>query len=369
MTRSLVMRKVFTLSEVVRSSISPPAITVEATAATNRTISESPALLYLASLGSDESRRAMRGCLERMVVLLFPQTPAPPEGWLAAFRWDELRYGHTALIGALLRQQVTIRKDKTQEPWSTAYINKHLSALSGVLKQAWKLGLMNSEDYHRAIHVDRPKGTREPTGRSIGTDELSALLAAAIADGPPIGPRDAAIIALLYSTGLRRSEVASAKRARYNPGDRSLRIVGKGDKERTVYLTEDSARYVATWLILSENIRGPLFCAIDRWGNLNPRPLDPSSIAAIIERRRRAAGLPKLTPHDFRRTFAGDLLDTGADLVQVRDLLGHHSADITAGYDRRPARQRKAAVDRLQLPEPRPLRSHESLPHDDSSET
>lgn len=347
-----------TSSAAPMATLTPPAVAEVA-----RSIGENPYLLYLANLGGAESRRAMRGCLERIVVLLTaPEGDPPPGGWGVAFHWHEIRYQHTALISAILREQVTTRPGQPPQPWAPSYVARHLNALSGVLKQAWKVGLMSAEDYHRAIQMERPRGTREKTGRSIGGDEIAAMLAACLESDPPRGVRDAAIIAVLHSTGLRRAELAEARRREYNPGDRSLRIIGKGDRERIVYLHQDSAWYLNDWLRSSEDVRGPLVCPLDRWGNVIGRHMDPSSIGNVIDRRRREAGLTRMTPHDFRRTFAGEMLDSGADLVQVRDLLGHRSTEVTAGYDRRPARQRKAAVDKLKLPEPQALPQHAPTP-------
>jgi len=74
-----------------------------------------------------------------------------------------------------------------------------------------------------------------------------------------------------------------------------------------------------------------------------------------VDRRRREAGLPPTTTHDYRRTFIGDVIDAGGDLVQAQQLAGHKSPITTAQYDRRPARKRRAAVDRLHLPAPEDL--------------
>lgn len=84
--------------------------------------------------------------------------------------------------------------------------------------------------------------------------------------------------------------------------------------------------------------------------------MSPDAIAAALNRRRVEAGLPRLSPHDLRRTFAGALLDNGVDLVRVQQLMGHASPNTTSGYDRRPGRQRRAAIDTLTLPSPEELR-------------
>jgi len=78
--------------------------------------------------------------------------------------------------------------------------------------------------------------------------------------------------------------------------------------------------------------------------------MSPQAIYNILHRRLVHAGVKVFTPHDLRRTFAGDLLDTGADLSTVQKLMGHSNANTTAGYDRRDAKAKRKAVDGLHLP-------------------
>lgn len=320
-------------------------------------------LVYLGRLDSDESKRTMRDCLDRIAAMAVGQEDPPPAPWSGqAFTWHLLRHQHTAALRARMHERVTNRAGRAATPWSPSHINKHLVALRSVLKQAWKLGDMTTDDYMRAVAIDSAKGHREPVGRSIRAEEFAAMLAVCKEDPKPAGARDAAIIAVLHSTGLRRSEVAKAQRADYDAGVGSLRVIGKGNKQRTVYFHADATPYVTAWLRISGQIRGPLFCPVTRHGDLVDRPMTPRAIAALVDKRRLQAGLARLAPHDFRRTFAGDLLDAGADLVQVKGLLGHSSADVTARYDRRPERQKQAVVNRLTLPEPKRL-------HEDPSES
>ncbi|MFI7224090.1 tyrosine-type recombinase/integrase [Nonomuraea angiospora] len=112
----------------------------------------------------------------------------------------------------------------------------------------------------------------------------------------------------------------AGRRAHYNPGERALRILGKGNKEREVYLTEESAVYVGAWLARTAWRTGPLFLPIDRWGNVARRHLTTKAVADAVNTARDAAGLPRLTAHDFRRTFIGQLLDSGADLATAQAL-------------------------------------------------
>lgn len=330
--------------------------------------------VYLDSLTNAESRRAMAGCLNRIAHLLAEDyagegVTLPPEPGRHV-HWWKLRYEDTMRIRATLLQTTILNRDGTARTLAPSYINKHLAALRKVLEQAWMLELMPGDIYHRAIKVKGVKGTRLPVGRNIGGSEVAAMLRVCLEDTSPAGVRDAALIAFLQSTGGRRAEAASARREEYDPGDRTLRIIGKRDKQREVDIHEQAAVYLGRWLAALDRTSGPLFCPIDKWGNLKARHLSTSSIAKIVNKRRVQAGLPPLGPHDFRRTFIGDLLDEGVDLATASRIVGHESPATTAKYDRRPRRTRKAAVEKVahRLPSPEDLQPVEPLPHDDRSE-
>jgi site-specific recombinase XerD len=306
---------------------------------------ENPYWVYLARF-SGESRRTMYGCLNRIaaIVMNADQYSLPPN-IAEQIPWEQIRYAHVVLL-----------RTEFAERWSLSHVNKHLSALRGVLRECWRLGLMTAEDYERAMDVENVKGSREPVGRNIHTNEMAALLGACVADESAVhGTRDAALIAVLQSTGIRRAEAAAALIERYDHGERSLRVIGKGNKERTVYLHQTAVPYVDGWLLAIADRRGPIFRSIDRWGNIGTEALSARAIGYIVNERREQANLPRLSTHDFRRTFIGDFIDAGGDLVQAQQLAGHASATTTARYDRRPARARRAAVDRLSLPSPESL--------------
>ncbi|MEU5883021.1 tyrosine-type recombinase/integrase [Spirillospora sp. NPDC047279] len=313
--------------------------------------SRNPYLVYVASLESPRSRRTMSACLDRIAAFLAEASGADPGGVEGRdFPWAALRAEHTAAIRALLGRQTSLEADGTARPWSPAYRNQHLAALRGVLKAAWSLGEMSTDDYQRAKEVKNFKGTRLPSGRSIHVAEFAALLRACALDATPAGRRDAALLATLYTTGARRSEIAGMRREHYDPGERALRIVGKGDKERLEYLHESAATLLGTWLSLDDRPSGPLFKPVHKSGALQHRALTDAAVRNVVVKRRREAGLPSMTPHDFRRTFIGDLLDEGVDLVTVQQLVGHSSPATTARYDRRPERRRRSAVDKLPFP-------------------
>ena len=255
-----------------------------------------PYWVYLARFDGRESERTMGRCLDRIAALVSPALAslAHPGEWVP---WHQMRYPHVA---GLRRRLIAGDWLPDGAKWSPGHVNKHLSALRGVLREAWRLGLIDAEDFHRATDVESVRGSREPAGRSIHGDEIRALLAACAARPGPLGIRDAAMIALLQSTGLRRDEVAAALIERYDPAERALRVIGKGNKERTVYLHPQAVPYVDRWLVSIGSRRGPFFRAVDRWGNITSRHLSARSVGQVISQRRQQARLRPMVRSDSR---------------------------------------------------------------------
>ena len=140
-------------------------------------------------------------------------------------------------------------------------------------------------------------------------------------------PRDRALLELLYSSGLRRSEVSGL-----NVGDvdfmaGTVRVFGKGSKERVVPVGNTALGALREYLKTrgGVNLRGdePLLC------NARGARLSGSGIALLV---RRAAAFKKLTPHQFRHSFATHLLNAGADIREVQEMLGHKSLNATQVY-------------------------------------
>jgi site-specific recombinase XerD len=309
-----------------------------------------PYSVYLGQL-SGETLRTMRGCLDRLARLLAGvRLDEPPPGDLergaplvtgAWVPWWELRYEGTAALRAVM----------LDIGWSPSHINKHLSALRRVLKESWRLGLMNAEYYHRAIDLEPVKGDREPAGRDVGDTELTALLAAC--DDGPLGIRDGAVIAVVYATGIRRAEAAALTLSSYSTATRSIRLVGKGNKERIVPVSEAALPWLEAWLRLRGRKPGPLFCPLRKGGKVDNRHMSSQTIADLLERRRRKGGVAlPVKPHDLRRTLIGDLLDGGTDLATAQAIAGHADPRTTSRYDRRPLDTKRDAVDGLRLPAP-----------------
>lgn len=304
-----------------------------------------PYLVYRNSLDSAESKTTMTACLDRIARIVLEEEigeslPRDHPVTGAGRSWWLLRYEHTSRIRALL----------LEKPWSPSHVNKHLSALRRVLKECQYLGLMTADDYESAARIKNVHAKREKAGRNLNPDELASMLRVCETVEGPAGVRDAALIGVLWCTGARREEVANIVLERYNAGSRALLIVGKGNKERTVYIHPRVLPHVDAWLSLLGTRRGPMFRPVDRWGHVRDGAMSKRAIGMVVARVRARAGLPPLSTHDFRHTFIGDLLDKGVDLATVQALVGHASPVTTAAYDRRPERVKQDAVDSLDYP-------------------
>ena len=328
----------------ISSETIPPRITYEnkivihepaaITTPTTYSADKHPALVYLASLGTS-SRRPMGQSLNAIASILgFTDFLAVP--------WGALRYEHTQAI-----------RSQLSERYSATTSNRHLSALRGVLKDAWRLGYMSAEDYQRAIDLKPVKGEKvkqAESGRHLASGEIKGLIEVCN-DGTKAGWRDGAIIAVGYGCGLRRSEIADLELADYDQDNSSLMVrSGKGNKERVAYLPGGAVAALVGWLAVRGDAPGPLFYSIRRGDHVESKGLTDQAIYNILASRGAAAGVKAFTPHDLRRTFAGDLLDAGEDISTVQKMMGHSNVNTTAGYDRRDAKAKKRAASKLHVP-------------------
>ena len=155
--------------------------------------------------------------------------------------------------------------------------------------------------------------------------------AIALVEAQPLGgasrARDVAILELLYATGLRVSELVSLDLDDVDRLDGTVRVLGKGRKERIVPFGGKAARALDVYLARRSAARGPLFVNA-RGGRLTAR-----SIHALVRRGARAVGIARrVSPHTLRHSFATHLLDAGADLRAIQELLGHSRLSTTQRY-------------------------------------
>lgn len=292
-----------------------------------------PLVSYLGSLAPGASRGSMRSTLKKTAELAgFSSAEALP--------WAELRSAHTQAI-----------RSKLADTYSPAGANKALAAVRGVLKAAWRLNLMNTDEYLRAVDLDRVRGSSLPAGRALDRGEAAALFAVCADDHSPAGARDAASFALMYGAGLRRAEAAGLQLADYNAETGELRVRGKGNKERIVYANNGGADALAAWLSYRGHHAGPLLQPVNKSGDVDTaKGITSQALLYRLKLRAQQAQIQECSPHDLRRSFVSELLDAGADIASVQRLAGHSSTDTTARYDRRGERAARKASDMLHVP-------------------
>lgn len=323
-----------------------------------------PVTTYINGLDSEESRKTMRGCLNRVAELLIVPDADGARPPIEQLAWPLLRFEHTHALRTALRSRTT----SAGEPWSPAYVNKHLVALRRLLKACRRHRLMTADDYESAADIDRVSGVREPVGRSVADDEIAKVLNTCLADDSPAGVRDAAVIALMHASGCRRSEVAGARRSNYDPAGRTLKIIGKGNKQRTVFLHARAGTWVNAWLAHVPPGPGALFRPIHWSGAIQNRHMQPPSIEYILTKRCKEAGVAIISPHDLRRTFISNFLRVRHDLSLAQRQAGHSSASTTALYDMRDDLELQEAVELLWLPTPDELRQNDAATSGDDED-
>ena len=176
------------------------------------------------------------------------------------------------------------------------------------------------------LHVVAGQG-RLP--RVLDDRELSVLLDAPAPDGEPVWRRrrDDAVLEVLYGSGVRVSELCSLTLGQVRLRERALVVWGKGAKERRVPLSEPAAAALDAWLGVRHEVV-PTAAGDVVFGNERGKPLTPRDVRRILDRRSSAP----THPHALRHTFATHLLDGGADLRAVQELLGHSDVATTQRY-------------------------------------
>jgi len=207
----------------------------------------------------------------------------------------------------------------------------HLIALRGFLTYLSKRDILSLSPNK----VELPKISRKQV-TFLHFDEISSMLESITATDEA-GLRDRAIIELLFSSGLRVSELANLNRDHVNTKRREFMVRGKGQKDRPVFIGEAAAEHVEEYLKTRLDNLPPLFLSYSR-NNLSGtsgdyRRLTPRSIQRIISKYARLAGITKhVSPHTMRHSFATDLLMNGADIRSVQSMLGHSNISTTQIY-------------------------------------
>ena len=297
-----------------------------------------PAQAYLNSL-SPAGKRTQATALNNLAYIFSDGKSSDA----LTFPWHLLRYENTSGLSA---HMVDIG-------YAKATVNKHLVALRRVLEEAFRLGLYTDyNDYYRAAGVRSLRVESLPRGRSLAMQELEQLVSACQSDqaNPHLGVRDTAIITLMYACGLRRQETVDLNLADLDLENQKIRILGKGSKQRFVYLSQDALPAIEAWLHIRGRQLGPLFTRIGKAGKVSLKRLSAQAVYYILKTRQKEAGVASFSPHDLRRTTITDMLEADIDVLTVSAIAGHASADTTRRYDKRPEDTKRAAAEKLRSP-------------------
>ena len=213
--------------------------------------------------------------------------------------------------------------------YSRATMARRLACLRSFFRFCSREGIVEANPA-RALRTPRA-GRKLP--HFLTSDQVSTLLEAPPANHP-MGLRDRAILETLYSAGLRVSELVSLNIGDWDRDNDVVRVLGKGRKERIAPIGSYAAKALVRWLDV--RVSNPVVPASHRdamFLNKSGRRLTTRSIGRMLEKHLKMTGLDSITtPHTLRHTFATHLLDGGADLRSVQELLGHKSLTTTQIY-------------------------------------
>lgn len=223
-------------------------------------------------------------------------------------------------------------ENNNQESISKTTQSYHLIALRGFLQYLSKRDI----DSLSADKIELPKTVRKQV-TFLHPEEIVRLLEAVPADNVLQHMRDRAIIELLFSSGLRVSEIVGLDRQHINTKRREFTVRGKGQKDRPIFISERAASHIESYIEHRNDSLSPLFINYSRNSSSSNsgsfRRLSTRSVQRIIEKYTKLAGITKhVTPHTMRHSYATNLLTNGADIRSVQSMLGHSNISTTQIY-------------------------------------
>jgi integrase/recombinase XerC len=203
-------------------------------------------------------------------------------------------------------------------------IQRRLSAVRGFFEFLIREGMKSNPAY--GVHAPKP---RKRLPQTLDPDQMARLLE--VPDGDVFVTRDRAIMELLYSSGLRLAELVGLNLDGLDLADRTVRVVGKGNKTRIVPVGRQAARALKQWLQERASIASPAESAlfVGRGGERLSRRAVQTRVAYWA---RRQGVSVRVYPHLFRHSFASHLLESSGDLRGVQELLGHADIATTQIY-------------------------------------
>ena len=216
---------------------------------------------------------------------------------------------------------------------SKATIARKLSAIRSYLKYLVRTGELKENP---ASIIATPK-QKKHLPKALSLEEVEEFISACDTT-LYLGFRDRAMMEVLYSSGIRVAEMCQLSKNDYNPGDRTLRVYGKGNKMRLAFLTVDANRWMLDYLnhpyrhmdsSKHKKERDHQAIFLNRFGNR----ISPRSIDRLFSDYCKKNGMSaRVTPHVFRHSIATHLLENGMDLKTIQELLGHSSMKTTTIY-------------------------------------
>ena len=242
-------------------------------------------------------------------------------------------------------ENITAELIRKYRLWLNRYQNNHGQSLSRITQNYHLIALRNFLFYLQDRDIKSLEPSKIKLAKTIRqqvtflyNNELQDIIDA-IPDDTLIGKRDRAIIDLLFSGGLRVSEIVKLNRDQVNLERMEFMIRGKGSKDRPIFISQQAANSVQNYLDQRQDNLAPLFLNHSRQvGDSSHIPTDyrrltARSIQRLVAKYARLAGITKhVSPHTLRHSFATDLLMNGADLRSVQEMLGHSSIATTQIY-------------------------------------
>jgi len=234
-------------------------------------------------------------------------------------------------------KKIDLKLVKKYRLYLANFTDKHGAPLCRATQSYYLIGLrsflrwLNKNDYRTLApeKIDLPKTegqllkflTREQIERLLGAPKISSI----------VGLRDKAILEVLFSTGLRVSELVNLNRNQVNLKRREFGVIGKGKRPRVVFLSVRAAEWLARYL---ENRKDESLAIFVRYrGGGKDKRLTARSVQRIVQKYGQRCRLPiKITPHILRHSYATDLLMAGADIRAVQEMLGHKNIATTQIY-------------------------------------
>ena len=188
-----------------------------------------------------------------------------------------------------------------------------------------EVSFLDSDDITRILQAPIKNISKKSLDKENGTGQTLLL-----------AYRDKAILELLFSTGLRVSELSNLEKEDINLKRDEFTVLGKGGKSRVVFLSDEAKIWLQKYLDTRKDMNTYMFISHDkRFGKQkdHDEPLTPRSIQRIVQKHALEAGITKkVTPHTMRHSYATDLLQNGADIRSVQSMLGHSSITTTQIY-------------------------------------